>query len=401
MSLWLTITLLLLVAALFIAVPFYIGRNRELEVELFNVAEQANIDVFRDQQAQYQQQFEGGEISAEQQALMLAEAEQLLLSNTASVRQQQDQDARQGLWLLPILIIVISLASIFIYRSLGSVVDQQIAESLAEQQSQWTPELIATIDERAKQRPNNVYYWTILAEDAIGRGDMVAAEGYFAEAIRVQPNESYLLGQYAQALFFVEKNRFSAAVIAAVDRAFAVDSSNQTVLGLKGIQAFQEADYSRAITYWQGAASGLNPASDSWQALQGGIQQAQQLAGEAPSESDDFRLTINLSIDPSIEYSPDQVVFVAIIEADGPPMPVAARKLAASQLPLALELSDRDVLMAGRSLADVGKIKVVARLSSSGSATPQEGDWQVVSDIIDGRSGTLNLSLSIATPFRR
>ena len=399
MSLWLTITLLLLVAALFIAVPFYIGRNRELEVELFNVAEQANIDVFRDQQAQYQQQFEGGEISAEQQALMLAEAEQLLLSNTASVRQQQD--TRQGLWLLPILIIVMSLASIFIYRSLGSAVDQQITESLAEQQSQWTPELIATIGERAKQRPNNVYYWTILAEEAMGRGDMVAAEGYFAEAIRVQPNESYLLGQYAQALFFVEENRFSATVIAAVDRAFAVDSSNQTVLGLKGIQAFQEADYRRAITYWQGAASGLNPASDSWLALQNGIQQAQQLAGEAPSESDDFRLMINLSIDPSIQYSPDQLVFVAIIEADGPPMPVAARKLAASQLPLALELSDRDVLMAGRSLADVGKIKVVARLSSSGSATPQEGDWQVVSDIINGRSGTLNLSLSIATPFRR
>lgn len=399
MSLWLTITLLLLVAALFIAVPFYIGRNRELDDESFNVAEQANIDVFRDQQAQYQQQFEGGEISAEQQALMLAEAEQLLLSNTASVRQQQD--TRQGLWLLPILIIVMSLASIFIYRSLGSAVDQQITESLAEQQSQWTPELIATIGERAKQRPNNVYYWTILAEEAMGRGDMVAAEGYFAEAIRVQPNESYLLGQYAQALFFVEENRFSATVIAAVDRAFAVDSSNQTVLGLKGIQAFQEADYRRAITYWQGAASGLNPASDSWLALQNGIQQAQQLAGEAPSESDDFRLMINLSIDPSIQYSPDQLVFVAIIEADGPPMPVAARKLAASQLPLALELSDRDVLMAGRSLADAGKIKVVARLSSSGSATPQEGDWQVVSDIIDGRSGTLNLSLSIATPFRR
>ena len=399
MSLWLTITLLLLVAALFIAVPFYIGRNRELDDESFNVAEQANIDVFRDQQAQYQQQFEGGEISAEQQALMLAEAEQLLLRNTASVRQQQD--TRQGLWLLPILIIVMSLASIFIYRSLGSAVDQQIAESLAEQQSQWTPELIATIGERAKQRPNNVYYWTILAEEAMGRGDMVAAEGYFAEAIRVQPNESYLLGQYAQALFFVEENRFSATVIAAVDRAFAVDSSNQTVLGLKGIQAFQEADYRRAITYWQGAARGLNPASDSWLALQNGIQQAQQLAGEAPSEGDDFRLMINLSIDPSIQYSPDQLVFVAIIEADGPPMPVAARKLAASQLPLALELSDRDVLMAGRSLADVGKIKVVARLSSSGSATPQEGDWQVVSDIIDGRSGTLNLSLSIATPFRR
>ena len=410
MSLGLVTTLLLLGAALFVALPFYSARKREHNEDGSGVAEQANIDIFRDQQLQYQQQLDRGEISAEQQAQMLVEAEQLLLNNTAAVQQQASLNGMaQGFWLLPVLILAISLASLGFYRSLGSGIDQQIAEKLAErlvnQQSQVTPELIARIAERVQQRPDNLYYWTILAEDAVVASNMLAASDYFAEALRIQSNEPYLLAQYAQALFFVDANRFSDRVVAALDQAYGADSKNQTVLGLKGIQAFQEADYQRAIRYWQGAALGLNPAGDSWKALQGGIQQAVQLAGEAPVAStetpadlDGVTVTINLSLDPSIEFTPEQLVFVAIIEADGPPMPLAARKLVASQLPLELILSDRDALMAGRSLADKN-IKVLARLSSTGSATPQQGDWQVISDAVESNSAALQFSLEIASPF--
>jgi cytochrome c-type biogenesis protein CcmH len=411
MSLGLVTTLLLLGAALFVALPFYSARYRKQNDHGSSIAEQANIDVFRDQQRQYQQQLERGEISVEQQAQMVAEAEQLLLSNTAAVQQQADlnvslSNMAQGFWLLPVLIVMISLASLGLYRSLGSGVDQQIAETLAErivnQQSQVTPELIARIEERVQQRPDKLYYWTILAEDAVAGSKMLAASGYFAEALRVQPNEPYLLGQYAQALFFVDANRFSDRVIAALDQAYGADSQNQTVLGLKGIQAFQEADYQRAISYWQGAARGLNPAGDSWKALQSGIQQALQLAGEmpieTPADTDGVAVTINLSIAPSIQFTPDQLVFVAIIDADGPPMPLAARKLVARQLPLELVLDHRDALMAGRGLADKN-IRVVARLSSTGSATPQLGDWQVISDVVESNSADLQFALEIISPY--
>ena len=425
MSLGLVTVILLLGAVPFVALPFYNARNRDQAEksstesssaeDAANIAEQANVDVFRDQQLQYQQQLERGEISAEQQTQMLVEAEQLLLNNTAVMQQQRVTSngslnkMAKGFWLLPVLIVTISLSSLGMYRSLGSGIDQQIAETLAErlvnQQSQVTPELIARIAERVQQRPDNLYYWTILAEDAVVASNMLAASDYFAEALRIQSNEPYLLAQYAQALFFVDANRFSDRVVAALDQAYGADSKNQTVLGLKGIQAFQEADYQRAISYWQGAALGLNPAGDSWKALQGGIQQAVQLAGEAPVAStetpadlDGVTVTINLSLDPSIEFTPEQLVFVAIIEADGPPMPLAARKLVASQLPLELMLSDRDALMAGRSLADKN-IKVLARLSSTGSATPQQGDWQVISDAVESNSAALQFSLEIASPF--
>jgi cytochrome c-type biogenesis protein CcmH len=420
MSLGLVTVILLLGAVPFVALPFYNARNREQAKnssteDAANIAEQANVDVFRDQQLQYQQQLERGEISAEQQTQMLVEAEQLLLNNTAAMQQQRVTSngslnkMAKGFWLLPVLIVTISLSSLGMYRSLGSGIDQQIAETLAErlvnQQSQVTPELIARIAERVQQRPDNLYYWTILAEDAVVASNMLAASDYFAEALRIQSNEPYLLAQYAQALFFVDANRFSGRVVAALDQAYGADSKNQTVLGLKGIQAFQEADYQRAISYWQGAALGLNPAGDSWKALQGGIQQAVQLAGEAPVAStetpadlDGVTVTINLSLDPSIEFTPEQLVFVAIIEADGPPMPLAARKLVASQLPLELMISDRDALMAGRSLTDKN-IKVLARLSSTGSATPQQGDWQVISDAVESNSAALQFSLEIASPF--
>ena len=425
MSLGLVTVILLLGAVPFVALPFYNARNRDQAEksstesssaeDAANIAEQANVDVFRDQQLQYQQQLERGEISAEQQTQMLVEAEQLLLNNTAVMQQQRVTSngslnkMAKGFWLLPVLIVTISLSSLGMYRSLGSGIDQQIAETLAErlvnQQSQVTPELIARIAERVQQRPDNLYYWTILAEDAVVASNMLAASDYFAEALRIQSNEPYLLAQYAQALFFVDANRFSDRVVAALDQAYGADSKNQTVLGLKGIQAFQEADYQRAISYWQGAALGLNPAGDSWKALQGGIQQAVQLAGEAPVAStetpadlDGVTVTINLSLDPSIEFTPEQLVFVAIIEADGPPMPLAARKLVASQLPLELMLSDRDALMAGRSLTDKN-IKVLARLSSTGSATPQQGDWQVISDAVESNSAALQFSLEIASPF--
>ena len=228
MSLWFGIALLLLAAGLFVAFPFFTGRRAPEESA--NTTEQANVDIFRDQQYQYQQQLERGEISAQQHQQMLAEAEQLLLANTARI--QQRVAAREGLWLLPVLVVVIALASVMIYRGIGAGPDQQIAEALREQQS-WTADLKASIAQRAEQRPDNIYYWTILAENAVASGDMSGAADYFAEGIRIQPNESYLLGQYAQALFFVDANLFSDRVLAAMDRAYAVDPLKSDCLGFK------------------------------------------------------------------------------------------------------------------------------------------------------------------------
>jgi len=399
MTLWLGIIVILILAGAFLVYPFV--SRKSMESNQHSQTEQANIDIFRDQQRQYQQQLERSEISHQQYEAMVAEAEQLLLSNTAAVKTENATSSGQGLWMLPVLLIIIPLATIWIYQSLGASLDEQIAEKLAEQgqsvnagqEMVWDAELIAMISERVKQRRNNIYYWTILAQEALSRGDMSAAVNYFSETVRIEPRESYLLGQYAQALFFADSNRFTQRVIAAVDNAFSVDSSNQTVLGLKGIQAFESKDYKLAITFWQGAAQQLDPASGDWQALQNGIQKARNLMGDTTAG---VQLAIALDIDKNIQFSADQLIFVAVIEADGPPMPIAARKLVASQLPTKILLSDSDALVVGRNLSSAGEIRVIARLSTSGTATPQLGDWQAVSDNIAIVDKPINLELTIS-----
>jgi cytochrome c-type biogenesis protein CcmH len=400
MTLWLGILLILILAGAFLVYPFVSKKN--LGSDLQSQSEQANIDIFRDQQHQYQQQLERREINQQQYTAMVAEAEQLLLSNTAAVTTENEGKfgTGQGLWMLPLLLIIIPLATIWIYLSLGASLDEQIAEKLrmqaqaanTSQEMVWDSELIAMINKRVKQRPENIYYWTILAQEAVARTDMSAAANYFSQSLRLDPRESYLLGQYAQALFFADNNRFTQRVMAALDNAFAVDSSNQTVLGLKGIQAFENKDYKLAITFWQGAAQQLDPASGDWQALQNGIQKARNLLGDTA----EVQIAIALSIDENIQFSADQRIFVAVVEADGPPMPIAARKLVASQLPTQILLSDSDALIDGRSLSSAGKIRVIARLSTSGTATPQLGDWQAVSGIVAIADEPVDLELIIS-----
>jgi cytochrome c-type biogenesis protein CcmH len=76
-------------------------------------------------------------------------------------------------------------------------------------------------------------------------------------------------------------------------------------------------------------------------------------------------------------------------------MPLAAKKISVFQLPATILLTDMDTLVAGQELSTANRVKVVARLSLSGSATPQSGDWEAVSDTIVLNEKGVNVSLSI------
>ena len=56
-----------------------------------------------------------------------------------------------------------------------------------------------------------------------------------------------------------------------------------------------------------------------------------------------------------------------------PPIAVAPRSLA--DIPLTVELSDREAMVAGRPLSGFAEFEVVARVSLSGGPAAQPGDW--------------------------
>jgi len=383
MTLWILITGLLLLACVFVLYPFINQKIAKPTEEL-----DTNLAIFRDHQAQLDAQLNSQQIDQTQYQQLITEAQQLLLNNTAQTQDSQSANSnhRAGFWLLPVLLVAVPIISLCLYKNLGASADQYITRLIqlntqsqqADQQLQG--ELYKVLQQRVKQRPDNLYYWILLAKSAVEQNDLQAASQYYAKAIELAPNDGYLLAQRAEILFMLADSQFTPAVIEALDRAFAINSSNPTVLGLKGIQAFKNQQWQLAVTYWQHAMQQLDQNSATVSALQTGIARAQSRLDKnaQPSSLDSASPVVEIlvSIDPSIEYSPEQTVFVALVPTSGSPMPIAARKLRAGDLPTTISLTNADAIMAGHNLSSVSQVKAIARLSQSGSATPQVGDWE-------------------------
>jgi len=401
--LWVLIAGLLLVAWLFVLYPF-VGKQRADKADNL----EANLGIFHDHQVQLEAQLKSQQIDQAQYQQLIAEAKQLLLCDTEQTQANQSNrdNSRAGLWLLPLLLILISVFSAVVYQQLGAAQDQHIAQLIkltAQSQSpdkQVQTELYQALQKRVEQRPDNLYYWVILAKWAVSQDDLQQASHYYAKAIEVEPNDGYLLGQYAEILFMLADSQFTDRVNSAVDRAFAIDSSNPTVLGLKGIQAFEAKQWQLAITYWQEVRKQIGQNSATAVALKTGIARAQAYLDQSdtPAQQDAVSpaVEILLSIDNNIAYTAEQIVFVALVPTTGSPMPVAARKLRAGDLPTTITLTNADAIMAEHNLSSVSEVKAVARLSQTGSATPQAGDWESAVQIIQLGSVSEKIELRVA-----
>ena len=114
------------------------------------------------------------------------------------------------------------------------------------------------------------------------------------------------------------------------------------------------------------------------------------------------RQSIHINIELSDEFAarvkPGQSLFVFAREADGAGPPVAVKRLQVGVFPLQVTLSDADVMMPGRKLSDVSRLRLVARISQSGNAIQAPGDLygELYPDSIESlESGAAKFNLRI------
>ena len=397
---WWLIAGLLLLASLFLVYPF-IRHDRTVVQDDAD----ANLQIFRDQQAQLDSQLQQQEIKQPQYDQLLAEAKQLLLLNSQKPQVEETVVSVKVGRLLPVALLLLPIFCLASYHYLGAAADEKILKmlevntqlSVDDPQAQFKQqELFSAIEKRAAQRPDNIYYWILLAKRAVQQNDLSSAQYHYAQAIKASPEDSYLLAQYAEITFMLADSQFTDEVNRAIDKAFAIDSSNPTVLGLKGIQAFETEQWQLAITYWQEASRQMEQGSPTATALKAGIARAQMRLGIEPEQQLSPQVEISVSIDKAIQFDPNQTVFVALVAISGAPMPLAAKKLRAGDLPTTITLSNSDAVMEGYNLSSVNEVKAVARLSETGSATPQAGDWEAAIQRVDLSSGKYSLALEIS-----
>jgi cytochrome c-type biogenesis protein CcmH len=106
---------------------------------------------------------------------------------------------------------------------------------------------------------------------------------------------------------------------------------------------------------------------------------------------------VEIAIDPQLSegLNGNETVFVVARAANGPPTPLAVRRMTVADLPVRIGLSDSDAMVDGMNLSTFPEIVITARVSMTGDVQARPGDLQGQTDavsILEAPSARLNIS---------
>ncbi len=265
---------------------------------------------------------------------------------------------------------------------------------------------------KLKTDPNNAEGWAMLARSYAVLGRFDEAVTAYQRVLTMRQDDAQVYADYADALAVTRGRKLEGEPAKLVDKALSLDPRNFKALSLAGTVAFNKQDFKRAADFWQRALASAPPDNPGLvQQIRADLDDARQRAGLAPLSATDFppaatpgtganataaavgdaaaagaEVSGTVSLAPSLvgKLPPDATVFIFAKAAQGPKMPLAIVRKQVKDLPVAFTLTDAMAMSPQMKLSGFAEVVVGARVSLSGQATSQPGDWQ-------GQSATVKL----------
>lgn len=370
---WLSAGLLLLAALAFLLVPILRGRRQQAEQDRTAL----NVALYEERVAELAGQQAAGVLDAEQLAKGRDEAARELLADT-----ERDDAARQGQLgkAVPLLAAVLVPAlALGLYLHYGAADKVALTQEFASAPKNMQ-DMTARLERAVQAQPDSAEGVYFLGRAYMAEQRPADAAKAFERAVALAGRQPELLGQWAQAQYFAADKQWSAQLQALTDEALKADPNEVTSLGLRGIAAFEGERFDEAIGYWQRLLAQLPEGDASRAALQGGIDRAAdklKAGGGKVVATARLKVRVELAAELKGKVRPDDTVFIFARASNGPPMPLAAKRVTVAQLPIEVELSDADAMMPQMKLSDFSEVQLVARVSRAGQ--PTKGEWKAQS----------------------
>lgn len=368
---WIAASVLLLISLAFVLLPAWRGRQQQTEEDRTAL----NVALYQERIAELARQESEGELSAEQLAAARDEATRELLDDTAV---RPEREGRLGRAVPVVLGGVVPVLALGLYLHWGA--SDKLAVSYRLQTPATTSEeMMDRLQQVVKVQPESTEAWYLLGRAYMAQEKPALAAQAFEQTVKHAGRDPELLAQWAQAQYFANNKQWTPALQAQTEEALQGNPNDVTALGLLGIVSFEAQDYNQAIQYWSRLVAQLPEGDPSREAIEGGIQRARSLGGvadlatKAPAQAAEIAVTVALAPELAEKVKPEDSVFVFARAEQGPPMPLAVKRLTVADLPTALTLSDTDAMVAGMNLSSFPKVVVMARISRAGA--PTQGEW--------------------------
>lgn len=285
---------------------------------------------------------------------------------------------------------------------------------------------------KLKADPNNAEGWSMLARSYAVLGRFQEAVPAYQRASALRPDDAQLYADHADALAVTQGRQLVGEPAKLIDKALSLDPKNFKALSLAGTIAFDQNQFARAAELWDRAlqsAPADNP--DLTRQIRAALDDARQKAGlpalpplatagtaggqapmapaapptqgaaaQAPSASAEAAVSgqVRLSAQAAGQVSPEDTVFIFARAAQGPKMPLAVVRKQVKDLPTRFTLTDAMAMSPQMKLSGFAEVVVGARVSKSGQAMPQAGDWQGLSQPV--KLGASDVQIEIKDAVR-
>lgn len=400
---------------------------------------QANVKVYREQILDLDREHANGHLSDAEWQQSRDELSVRLLQDTAVEDEPQVITQAQSWRTAVVVALVFPISALGLYIWLGApeaISPMPPASALAEAATEQAAapnldQIVENLASKLQADPNNLEGWVLLGRTHRSMGNLDAALSAFDRALKLNADDELILAR-AEVLAAKNQGRFDGEPWRVIREVLQRDPQNYAALLLAGSASYANNRYADALEFWQRARLRLsadhpdvpnlieamstvqaklkNPASPSSNppaqgapsaAASGnaasGAAPAAAVASAAGGAASGLSVSgqVRLSSALKSQTSPTDVVFVYAVPANGERMPLALLKTTVAQLPLKFTLDDSSAMLPDRKLSGASQVLVKARISKSGNAIPQSGDWE--GSLGPVKVGSTGLDLEIKT----
>ena len=293
----------------------------------------------------------------------------------------------------------------------------QAAEQTAKEQQM--DDLLDQLKAKLAQNPNDVNGWLLLGRSYGTLGKYALAVDAYQNAYdRSRGEDVEAMIGLGEALAMTDEASLTGRAGRLFDAALAKAPNHPKALWYGSIAALQSGDLRLGRDRLQ-LLLAQNPPEELRGVLERQIQDLDQQLGEAgqgapaaagaeggaaPTAQRSIKVAVTIApqIRDQMKDGPLPLFILARDPAAGGP-PLAVQRHSSSDLPITVELSERDAMIAARTIATVPRVQVVARLSRSGTPQAQSGDYYGEAEYDFSKNaaasaGTLNIIIDRAVP---
>lgn len=401
---WIVIAALLVLVSLALVLPLWRGEGKQ------SISRSAlNKQLYRQRLLEIGEEREQGILAEEPDSLV--ELQRSLLDDIPDV----EQTARGGkslIWIPGVLVLVV--VSLGLYYQLGSwreVQRWQDANSrlgelsnriLVERDAQVTEQdlmdFMLGLRTRLKDEPNDYRGWLLLGRLSLDGNDPEMAREALERAYALALQKAMVAVPYAQALMMTGDDAQADELLRS---AIALDPANIEARSVYAFMALQKEDFKTALLRWREMLPLMEKGSTRYAMVERSIDYAEQqlkqrgmaapgvpathseqAQTQAPAQVQEVQageFPLHVTLAPGIQLPEDAHLFVFAVIPNGPPMPIAVKRIPGPQFPLTLSLGDGDAMMEGSKLAAYPQLQFKARLSRGGNVMNKEGAFEGVS----------------------